>query len=84
MKKKKISGNQTSLFSSETPRQKANIEYLREQVKVAVASVQLATQLSEDAGLWGYHLERYYSGRLDPSSWWLHMELHESEEYPDA
>ncbi len=84
MRKKKVGGNQTNLFSSETPRQKANIEYLREQVKVAVASVQLATQLSEDAGLWGHHLERYYSGRLDPSSWWLHMELHESEEYPDA
>lgn len=83
MKKKKLGGNQTSLFSSETPRQKANIEYLREQVKVAVASVQLAKQLSEDAGTWGYHLERYHN-RLSPDSWWLHVELHMSEEYSDA
>ena len=83
MKKKKVGGNQTSLFSSETPRQKANIEYLREQVKVAVASVYLARQLSEDAGTWGYHLERYLD-RLGPDSWWLHTELHMSEEHPDA
>ena len=81
--KKKLSNNQTTMLSSQTKRQKDNIEYLANKVRISAASVQLARQLSEDAGLWGMHLERY-SNRLSPDSWWLHMDLHESEEYPDA
>ena len=69
--------------SSQTKRQKDNIEYLANQVRISAASVQLARQLCEDAGLWGLHLERY-PNRLSPDSWWLHTDLHESEEYPDA
>ncbi|GAG39019.1 unnamed protein product, partial [marine sediment metagenome] len=84
MKKKKLSNQQTTMLSSQTKKQKENVEYLREQYKIAVASFQLARQLSEDAGLWGHHLERYGSGKLSPDSWWLHTDLNLSEEYPDA
>lgn len=84
MKKKKLSNQQTTMFSSQTKRQKENLEYLREQHKIAEASVRLALQLSEDAGTWGLFLERYGSGRLGPDSWWLHFDLPETEEYSDA
>jgi hypothetical protein len=82
-KKRRVSDNQTSLVTSQSKRQQENVEYLKAQVKIAVASVHLAKQLSEDAGTWGYHLERYLD-RLGPDSWWLHTELHMSEEYPGA
>jgi len=84
MKKKKLSDKQATMFSSQTKRQKENLEYLRERYKFAGASLQLATQLSEDPGLWGHHLERYGCGKLSPSSWWLHFDLPDTEEYPDA
>lgn len=83
MKEKKLPSSQTTMLSSQTKRQKKNIEYLAYKVHVSAASVQLARQLSEDAGLWGLHLERYHN-RLSPNSWWLHTDLHEIEEYSDA
>ena len=83
MRKKKVGDNQTSLFSSETPRQKANLEFLKQKLNIALSAVNLARHLREDAGLWGHHLERY-PNRLALDSWWLHVELHFSEEYPDA
>jgi len=84
MKQKKLSNRQTTMLSSQTKKQKENLEYLREQHRIAGASLQLAIQLSKDAGTWGLHLERYGPGRLSPDSWWLHFDLPETEEYPDA
>lgn len=83
MRKKKVSNNQTTMFSSQTKRQKQDLEYLTRQLKIALSAVNLARHLMKDAGLWGHHLERYQN-RLAADSWWLHTELHESEEYPDA
>lgn len=84
MKKKKLSKSQTTMLSSKTKRQQENLEYLNEQHRIAGASLRLAIQLSKDAGIWGLHLERYGTGRLSPDSWWLHFDLPETEEYPDA
>lgn len=83
MRKKKVSNSQTTMLSSQTKRQKDNLEFLKQKLNIALSAVNLARHLSKDAGLWGHHLERY-PNRLALDSWWLHMELHFSEEYPDA
>ena len=83
MRKKKISNNQSTMFSSQTKRQKVALEHVTQQFNIAASAVNLARHLSEDAGLWGLHLERY-PDRLAADSWWLHTELHMSEDYPDA
>lgn len=83
MRKKKVDDKQSTMFSSQTKKQKADLEYATQQFNIAASAVNLAQHLSEDAGMWGHHLERY-PDRLAADSWWLHMQLHLSEEYPDA
>ena len=83
MRKKKTSNSQTTMFSSQTKRQKADLEYVAQQLNIALSAVNLARHLMKDVGIWGHHLERY-PDRLAADSWWLHMELHHSEEYADA
>ena len=83
MRKKKVSNHQSTMFSSQTKKQKADLEHVTQEWHIAVGSVSLARQLSEDVGIWGMHLERY-PNRLTSISWWLHTDLELSEEYSDA
>lgn len=81
--RKRESASQTTLFSSKNKRQESNIKHLKEKLNISLHSLALARQLSEDVGTWGIHIERHRS-RLSPDSWWLDLNLHDSEEYPCA